>query len=74
MGGLSDLASVGMTAMAYGDLGKLGKTPSTPKVPIDRFKSPAGFNPKSPLGKFTPNPPSSRAATLPNYMNVPYLR
>ena len=75
MGGLSDLASVGMTAMAYGDLGGLGKTRKTPKAPIDRFKSPAGFNPKSPLGKFTPNTSQfSRAVNLPNYMNVPYLR
>lgn len=75
MGGLSDLASVGMTAMAYGDLGKLGKTPKTPKVSIDRFKSPAGFNPKSPLGGFTPNTSKyASVANLPNYMNVPYLR
>jgi hypothetical protein len=64
-----------MTAIAYGDLGGgKGKVP-TSKAPIDRFKSPAGFNPKSPLGGFTPNPSQfSRAANLPNYMNVPYLR
>lgn len=75
MGGLSDLASVGMTAMAYGDLDELGKKTKTPKAPIDRFKSPAGFNPKSPFGRFTPNTSQfSRAVNLPNYMNVPYLR
>jgi hypothetical protein len=75
MGGLSDLANIGMTAMAYGDLGGgKGKVP-TSKAPIDRFKSPAGFKPKSPLGGFTPNTSQfSRAANLPNYMNVPYLR
>jgi hypothetical protein len=75
MGGLSDLANIGMTAMVYGDLGGGKGKPITSKAPIDRFKSPAGFKPKSPLGGFTPNTSQfSRAANLPNYMNVPYLR
>ena len=53
MGGLSDLASVGMTAMAYGDLSGLGKKGNLPTVGSNYSK----LNPKTYLEKMgLPNP------------------
>jgi hypothetical protein len=50
MGGLSDLANIGMTAMAYGDLGGTGKNKVAPVYN-------ANFNPQSYMSKMgMPNP------------------
>jgi hypothetical protein len=73
MGGLSDLANIGMTTIAYGDLGGgKGKTP--PLYNTKGISTPSGFNPKSTMGGFTPNTSQFRnKVNLPNYMNVPYF-
>lgn len=75
MGGLSDLANIGMTAIAYGDLGGNKKVPVVSSPYSGKLRTPAGFNPTSSMGGFVPNPSQFRTrVNIPSYMNVPYER
>jgi hypothetical protein len=73
MGGLSDMANIGMTLIGSGELGS-GKKKPQPLYNTKGLNIPSGFNPKSSMGGFNPNlRPFRNKVNLPNSMNVPYL-
>jgi hypothetical protein len=73
MGGLSDMANIGMTLIGSGELGSGKKKPQSLNN-ARGINIPSGFNPKSTMGGFTPNTSQFRnKVNLPNYMNVPYF-